>query len=63
MGKKGKDLKEEKGKVINDPRFSAMHTMPIFKKMNRDEHKVKLDDGFKSVLTDERFQITPGNIY
>lgn len=39
----------------NDPRFSSMLTAPMFKKSRHDQQKVKLDDRFKSVLSDDRF--------
>mmetsp|Transcript_20792 Transcript_20792/g.35007 ORF Transcript_20792/g.35007 Transcript_20792/m.35007 type:complete len:377 (+) Transcript_20792:95-1225(+) len=39
----------------SDPRFDDMHHAPIFKKVKKDNFKTKLDDRFKTVLTDDRF--------
>jgi hypothetical protein len=49
-------------KLTDDSRFSSMHTAPIFKKSKKDNQKVKVDDRFKSVLTDDRFRVTPGGV-
>ena len=55
--KKGK--REGRGDVslVTDERFSAMHSVPIFKPVAKDEHKVALDSRFSGVLTDERFRV------
>jgi len=39
-----------------DPRFAAAQTAPLFKTSKKAQHKIKLDDRFKPVLTDERFR-------
>ena len=43
-----------------DDRFNSMHTAPIFKASKKDSFKVKVDDRFKTMLTDTRFQSVPG---
>jgi hypothetical protein len=48
--------------VVNDPRFSSMHNAPIFKKIQKDNNKIKVDERFQSVLTDDRFRAVPGAI-
>jgi hypothetical protein len=53
----GGELKE-----VSDPRFSSMHTAPIFKKFKKDDNKLKLDNRFSKVLTDERFRSAPGAV-
>ena len=44
------------GHAGQDPRFAAAQTAPLFKTSKKAQHKVKLDDRFKPVLTDERFR-------
>jgi len=39
-----------------------MHTAPIFKQSKKDNFKVKVDDRFKTLLSDERFQSVPGKV-
>jgi hypothetical protein len=39
-----------------------MHTAPIFKQTKKDNFKVKVDDRFKTLLSDERFQSVPGQV-
>ena len=48
--------------VVNDPRFSSMHSAPIFKKIKKDSNKIKVDERFQTVLTDDRFRAVPGAI-
>lgn len=48
--------------VFNDPRFSSMHSAPTFKKVQKDNKKIKVDERFKKVLTDDRFRAVPGAI-
>ena len=48
--------------VVNDPRFSSMHNAPIFKKIQKDSNKIKVDERFQTVLTDDRFRAVPGAI-
>ena len=48
--------------AASDPRFSAMHSAPTFKKVKKDSKKVQVDDRFKQVLTDERFRAVPGAV-
>ena len=43
--------------VVTDSRFAIAHTAPNFKRMQKDEHKVTLDERFSAVLTDERFSL------
>ena len=45
-----------------DPRFSAAAAAPIFKKVRVSTHKTKLDPRFSGVLSDERFQLNPGEV-
>ena len=44
----------------NDNRFDT--TNPLFKKNKLKQKKVKVDNRFKAVLTDERFSVAPGQI-
>lgn len=48
--------------MSGDHRFDSMHTAPIFKQSKKDSFKVKVDDRFKSVLSDTRFQSVPGKV-
>ena len=48
--------------MSGDDRFSAMHTSAIFKQSKKDNFKVKVDDRFKTLLSDERFQSAPGKV-
>eukprot|EP00596_Hydrurales_sp_CCMP1899_P000318 CAMPEP_0119044192 /NCGR_PEP_ID=MMETSP1177-20130426/29368_1 /TAXON_ID=2985 /ORGANISM="Ochromonas sp, Strain CCMP1899" /LENGTH=927 /DNA_ID=CAMNT_0007013849 /DNA_START=125 /DNA_END=2905 /DNA_ORIENTATION=+ len=50
------------GNVVNDPRFSSMHSAPTFKKVQKDNKKIKVDERFQKVLTDDRFRAVPGAI-
>ena len=43
--------------VVTDSRFAIAHTAPNFKRMQKDKHKVTLDERFSAVLTDERFSL------
>jgi hypothetical protein len=45
-----------------DERFKSMHSAPIFKKIGREKHKIKLDDRFKPLLTDNKFRVKPGDV-
>jgi hypothetical protein len=45
-----------------DDRFQTMHTAPTFKSYKHDKKKVKVDDRFKGLLNDERFQSVGGNV-
>ena len=45
-----------------DSRFSAADAAPIFKKIHTSTHKTKLDPRFSGVLSDERFQLNPGEV-
>lgn len=56
-----KNSNQDDSKSIEDDRFSNLVGAPIFKKSSKSKNKVVLDDRFKSVLTDERFRVTPGN--
>lgn len=47
---------------MNDPRFSSMHSAPIFKKIQKDDNKITVDERFRTVLTDDRFRAVPGDI-
>ena len=55
--KKGGQKGGGEAPVITDERFSGMHSMPTFKRVKADKHKVALDDRFLGVLTDERFRV------
>jgi hypothetical protein len=48
--------------VVKDPRFSSMHSAPIFKKTQKDSKKITVDERFQKVLTDDRFRAVPGAI-
>jgi hypothetical protein len=48
--------------MSGDRRFEAMHTAPIFKQSKKDNFKVKVDDRFKKLLTDDRFQSVHGKV-
>lgn len=48
--------------MSGDSRFSAMHSAPIFKQTKKENFKVKIDDRFKSLLSDERFQSVAGKV-
>jgi len=45
-----------------DDRFRSMHTAPTFKSSKHDKKKVKVDERFKGLLSDERFQSVGGNV-
>ena len=45
-----------------DARFSAMHTSATFKKNRKEDRKIKLDNRFESVLTEDRFRVAPGQV-
>jgi hypothetical protein len=45
-----------------DNRFNAMHSASTFKPTKKENTKVKVDDRFKSVLSDDRFQSVPGQV-
>eukprot|EP01038_Epipyxis_sp_PR26KG_P004668 gene4668-6557_t len=45
-----------------DARFSSSLTAPLFQRSKSEKHKVKLDDRFKGVLSDERFRVVPGGV-
>ena len=45
-----------------DSRFSAAAAAPIFKKVRNSTHKTKLDPRFSGVLSDDRFQLNPGEV-
>ena len=40
-----------------DDRFSGMNTLPMFKKLDEKAGRVKLDERFHGLITDERFQV------
>ncbi|KAG5180077.1 hypothetical protein JKP88DRAFT_349667 [Tribonema minus] len=42
--------------IVDDGRFSGMHTAPTFRRAKTDSRKVKLDPRFTAVLSDKRFQ-------
>lgn len=44
----------------NDNRFDT--TNPLFKKNKLKQKKVKVDNRFKAILTDDRFKVAPGQI-
>eukprot|EP01036_Dinobryon_divergens_P044239 gene44239-59013_t len=48
--------------TIDDPRFVSMQSDPIFKKNRKGKHKVKVDERFQGVLSDDRFRVTPGQV-
>ncbi|CAM9123101.1 unnamed protein product, partial [Scytosiphon promiscuus] len=48
--------------VVSDTRFSSMHSAPAFQRVKPDERKVQLDDRFKAVLTDPRFQVSSAKV-
>lgn len=48
--------------MSSDDRFSSMHSASTFKKSKKESFKVKVDDRFKALLTDERFQSVPGQV-
>ena len=49
--------------MSDDKRFERMHSAPIFKKTQKDSHKIKLgDERFGGVLSDSRFRSTPGQV-
>lgn len=48
--------------MSGDDRFSSMHSASTFKKSKKDSFKVKVDDRFKTLLTDERFQSVHGQV-
>ena len=48
--------------VVDDPRFSSMHSAPTFKKTQKDSNKITVDERFQTVLTDHRFRAVPGSI-
>ena len=45
-----------------DSRFTSAGDAPIFKKVRSSSHKTKLDPRFSGVLSDERFQLNPGEV-
>jgi len=48
--------------MSGDDRFNSMHKSATFKSSKKDNFKVKVDDRFKTLLTDERFQSVPGQV-
>ncbi len=57
--KKGKfDPKLREKEVITDTRFKSVQTDPKFKRVNRDRHKVQIDDRFSAMFTDPNFQVS-----
>ena len=64
--KNGKGSKGSKGYVpreaITDERFTAANTSKTFKNVNKNKHKIVLDERFKSVLTDDKFRANPGAV-
>lgn len=48
--------------MSGDDRFSSMHNSATFKSSKKDNFKVKVDDRFKTLLSDERFQSVPGQV-
>eukprot|EP00611_Tribonema_gayanum_P002908 TRINITY_DN1221_c0_g1_i5.p1 TRINITY_DN1221_c0_g1~~TRINITY_DN1221_c0_g1_i5.p1 ORF type:complete len:362 (-),score=112.61 TRINITY_DN1221_c0_g1_i5:854-1939(-) len=46
--------------IVDDGRFSGMHTAPTFRRAKTDSRKVKLDPRFTAVLSDKRFQVGTG---
>ncbi len=58
MGKRDAPPRED----ITDPRFTSMYSAPLFKKFRKEDNKLKLDNRFKTVLTEERFRSTPGEV-
>jgi hypothetical protein len=48
------------GKPTTDPRFFSMHTNPTFSRPKKQSNKVKIDERFQAVLTDERFRAAEG---
>lgn len=59
MGKKDSSASAS---LSNDARFAAMASAPMFKKAQHKNQKVKVDDRFKKVLTDERFRANVGKV-
>ena len=47
---------------MDDRRFDAAQSAPIFKKQHRDKQRIKLDERFQTVLTDDRFRVAPGQV-
>ena len=54
--------KAGKGIVVDDPRFAEIHTAPTFKKKKTRDSKISVDDRFRGMLEDSRFQAVPGNV-
>lgn len=48
--------------MSGDDRFNSMHKSATFKSSKKDNFKVKVDDRFKTLLSDERFQSVPGQV-
>lgn len=48
--------------VVEDDRFSAMHSSKLFKKIGKDNKKVKIDSRFQGVLTEDKFRVEPGQV-
>eukprot|EP01032_Pedospumella_encystans_P010090 gene10090-11822_t len=48
--------------MSGDDRFNSMHNSATFKSSKKDNFKVKVDDRFKTLLSDERFQSVPGQV-
>lgn len=46
----------------NDSRFASMLSAPMFKKTRHDQSKVKIDDRFGAVLSDNRFTSSGGSV-
>lgn len=65
MGKKktSSGTSNSTGEEIRDERFTSALAAPIFNKIGgKDSNKVQIDDRFKSILTDERFRVVPGEV-
>lgn len=54
-GKKASGMEDDMKEVLADPRFSHVASDLRLRHMPKDEHKVKLDSRFSSVLTDDKF--------
>ena len=42
---------------MSDPRFNSANFDPIFSKKGKSNSKIKVDDRFKGVLTDNRYYL------
>ncbi|XP_047502527.1 ESF1 homolog isoform X2 [Penaeus chinensis] len=54
-GKKASGMENDMEEVLADPRFAHVASDLRLRYMPKDEHKVKLDSRFSSVLTDDKF--------